>query len=338
MCLKPKLIIRDGKYTVKNFRGDRGEEYHIMAFTHCGHCSECIAQKANNWVVRNYYESKAYNEMSFITLTYAKSPFFLIRKHLQDFMKRFRRYLEYHEKIKIRAFYAGEYGTIRKRPHFHIIVYGWSTKDLIYKGLSKKGYPIFESEIIKKLWGKGITTYQHFKDKEIAYIALYNTPNETESKGYILEILKAKELLEKLKKEKCLEYRHEIIKELNNAIKIAEERKEKYINIKEFNGWSKALGWEEFYKEFSKNKTNYAFKEYIKDAEFPTPTPWVKKLANMNNYSAIAEMRLREQALTTQLETETISEIKNKKLLSKWKKHIFEIEEWQTTKKGETDL
>ena len=217
-------------------------------------------------------------------------------------------------------------------------MYGWSTKDLIYKGLSKKGYPIFESEIIKKLWGKGITTYQHFKDKEIAYIALYNTPNETESKGYILEILKAKELLEKLKKEKCLEYRHEIIKELNNAIKIAEERKEKYINIKEFNGWSKALGWEEFYKEFSKNKTNYAFKEYIKDAEFPTPTPWVKKLANMNNYSAIAEMRLREQALTTQLETETISEIKNKKLLSKWKKHIFEIEEWQTTKKGETDL
>lgn len=54
------------------------------------------------------------------------------------------------------------------------------------------------------------------------------------------------------------------------------EEKSKYLRIKEFNTWSKSLGWEEFFKEYMKTE-NYNFTEYIAQCEYATPTSWVKK-------------------------------------------------------------
>ena len=109
----------------------------------------------------------------------------------------------------------------------------------------------------------------------------------------------------------------------SREIKKRENKKNKYICIKEFNGWSKALGWEQFYKEYQKNKETYDFKEYFEDKEFLTPSPWVIKLANKGDKRAINEMLSRSAELATNL---TVEELKSKnlaRLMSKRKNEIF---------------
>lgn len=46
-----------------------------------------LGKKANNWVIRNFYEAKNNEKKCFITLTYAKTPIFLVRKDFQDWLK-----------------------------------------------------------------------------------------------------------------------------------------------------------------------------------------------------------------------------------------------------------
>ena len=59
MCINPKKIELNGEYKEDNWKGKKGERYNVEAFIKCGTCSQCIAEKANNWVIRNYYENKA---------------------------------------------------------------------------------------------------------------------------------------------------------------------------------------------------------------------------------------------------------------------------------------
>ena len=150
MCLNPKLIRKKGKYKESNYRGEKGAFYELSTYSKCGSCEQCIAERANNWVIRNYYEEKTTNKKCFITLTYKDNPIFLVRKDLIDFVKRFRFEInkEYYKKynnvkiglskealeiwkeehkneyIKTRIFYSGEYGTVNGRSHFHVIIYG----------------------------------------------------------------------------------------------------------------------------------------------------------------------------------------------------------------------
>ena len=67
--------------------------------------------------------------------------------------------------------------------------------------------------------------------------------------------------------------------------------------IKEFNGWSISVGWEEFIKEYTKNR-EYTYTEYIYDREFATPSSWLKKLANQyGDIDAANELFKREKDL-----------------------------------------
>lgn len=320
MCLKPRKIYRDGRRAKDNYNGKKGEYYNIECFAKCGYCSQCMNEKSNNWVIRAYHESKMHVKMCFITLTYKYNTHFLIKEDVQKFMKRLRRYLEYHYKVKIRAFINGEYGTLKHRPHYHIIIYGWKEQDekLLYKGINKKGNVILESETIKKLWNLGITSYQPFDIHEIPYITLYETARDTESYQYKttheqlakwLKEIKEKPL-NKIKSKEEKAHRRKLVKNIEKYMRIMEKNKAEYLIIREFNLWSKALGWEHFYKEYKKC-TNYDWKEYIEDKEFVTPSPWIKKLANMGDKSAIAEMQRRTALLSSISITEEEERKKN---------------------------
>lgn len=356
MCLNPKKITSHGNYKEDTYKGKKGEEYYIETFTKCSRCSQCIAEKSNNWVIRNNYESKAHKKICFITLTYEKTLPFLVKKDFQDWLKRFRRYLEYHKLMpikeyitkinkngkitqkpiyeNIRYFGCGEYGTLYHRPHGHFIIYNWEEKseNLKFLEINKKGNIVLQSKIIQKTWGLGRTTYQIFNANEIPYISLYNTPSENLFKGYILTKEKCNELREKYRKlyEEDNEQRKKLKMEMNktkdkqskkkiaikiniidknqyrlkmlkNEIienwKILDKEKAKSMLIREFNMWSIGLGWKEFKKVFDRYKDNYDWQEYIEDKIFLTPSPWVKKLANMGEEHAIKEMLLRTQEL-----------------------------------------
>lgn len=326
MCLNPKKLLKKGKRKNTTYRGFEGEDFELNMYAKCGYCSQCCAQRANDWVVRNYYESKSHKKKCFITLTYADNPIIIIRKDMQDFLKKLRTYFDRNEKgVKIRTFYCMEYGLLNQRPHGHVIIYGWEDKNAQYLDVNKKGNIIYQSNIIQKIWGLGRTSYQSFNDHEAPYISLYETPKETAKRDYILTKEKVKELTKIYHSMKITGKRR---KQLTNGLKeykkILEESKKKYLAIREINGWSIALGWDNFYSEYIE-KGMQDWNIYIEDKEFNCPTPWLKKLANMGYYDATLEILRREEEIKQEFteaeerkKAEIREEAKRKKELLDW--------------------
>ena len=119
-CPNSKWIYKKGTYLELNWRTvmTGKEDYEVGCWAKCGTCSSCMNEKANNWLVRNYFEEKKHEKKSFITLTYEHSPLILVKKDLQDYIKRLRINLDRRTGEKIRIFTAGEYGDVNKRPHY----------------------------------------------------------------------------------------------------------------------------------------------------------------------------------------------------------------------------
>lgn len=335
MCLNPKWIYKKGNYIKDSYRGREGEFYELGTFAECGCCAQCVNTKSNNWIVRNHYESLANEKKCFITLTYAVNPIIIVRKDMQDFIKRLRAALA-KENVKIRTFYCMEYGTINNRPHGHVIIYGWEDENARYLNVNKKSNVIYQSELIQKTWGLGRTSYQKFSEKEAPYIALYSTPQETFKKAYKLNMDKLKRLERYCHEKRDMKAaaRKNLMIELLDLRKQLEESKKKYVLSREINGWSLALGWEAFEKQYNlANK--YVFMEYIAELQIPTPSPWVKKLANLGDIQAAKEMYRREEEADKET-NEDVERVKNEfKIMTQRKK---EIREWIDEKDGVEDL
>ena len=73
----------------------------------------------------------------------------------------------------IRFFMCGEYGSQRERPHYHMILFNIDLKDVEYIGKNKAGNPIWKSETIDKIWGKGLTVIGNVDWEFCAYTARY---------------------------------------------------------------------------------------------------------------------------------------------------------------------
>lgn len=330
-CINAKWIYKEGYYKELNWRTVyTGKDYYeVGCWSKCGTCENCMNEKANNWLVRNYFEEKRHAKKSFITLTYEHSPLILVKKDLQDYIKRLRTNLDRSTGEKIKIFTAGEYGDSKKRPHFHVIIYGWQDENAKYLNVNKKGNVYYQSDLIHDTWGKGRTSYQKFDTNEIAYLSLYNTPNEIYKKEYLLN----KSSLKKLESYAYSNITHlnkNLLKEIEMLRKKVEESKSGYIAIKEFNTWSQSLGWEMFEKEYINSK-EYAFEHYIKDGTFVTPTPWIKKLANKyGDVRAMQELIRREENMVRETNE---AKYKGKILIEQATKKKREILEWNDTKK-----
>ena len=144
----------------------------------CGKCLACRANNAQSWALRVMHESQYTDGGCFITLTYSPSyvpvGYNLCKKDVQDFMKRLRRRLEYNRLGHIRAFMCvGEYGEKRGRPHYHLLLLGWSPSDLVRYGRSYGGDDVFTSELVSECWGKGLCVVGTVADASAAYVARY---------------------------------------------------------------------------------------------------------------------------------------------------------------------
>jgi hypothetical protein len=114
---------------------------------------------------------------SFITLTYTdeKRPYkiksdgqkvwCLERKHLTQFLKSLRHRLlrEYGSEKKIRFFATGEYGTLSRQCHFHLIVFGLDAQDWKTK------------RIVSDVWHKGRTSTLPVIDGGAEYCAKHQS-------------------------------------------------------------------------------------------------------------------------------------------------------------------
>lgn len=180
MCLRPITI------PVKRTGSDHYEAITVS----CGKCLECVQAKSTEWSHRIVDECKLHKDNCFITLTYNDEHLpvggSLVRRDLQLFIKRLRKHLE---PQKIRVFYCGEYGKKSLRPHYHIIIFGWSPTDSFFYKRDKKGVDLFRSPTVERLWSFGFSSVGEVTLDTAKYCAKYmqkfNTLPDSLAKPFI---------------------------------------------------------------------------------------------------------------------------------------------------------
>lgn len=149
----------------------------------CGQCIGCRLARSAEWALRCVHEASLHQANCFITLTYASEHLpeggTLVKKHFQDFMKRFRKAI-YPQKI--RMYYCGEYGDKYGRPHYHALIFGYDFTDRILvhdRNRRRSDPPLYKSPFLAKLWGKGNVQVGDVTYQSAGYVARYCLKKQT---------------------------------------------------------------------------------------------------------------------------------------------------------------
>lgn len=171
-CLDPIKGYRDRLGKVCFARPRDGSA--VLAEVRCGQCVHCRTDTAQRRGVRIYDEVKmAGGQAVMCTLTYdddhlppdvGLSSLDLKRFHWRA-NDMFGGGLKYAS--------AGEYGERRLRPHYHAIFVNRVFDDLRYEGKSRSGFPLYESETLRKLWPFGRAIVSEFHVDVAMYVAGY---------------------------------------------------------------------------------------------------------------------------------------------------------------------
>lgn len=154
----------------------------------CGRCIGCRLAYSRQWADRCMLELGYHEQSWFVTLTYDDfhlplsesldvdtgeivSSATLVKRDVQLFMKRLRKYYQYDNPI--RYFCAGEYGSQTYRPHYHIIIFGLKLDDLQVYKRSLDGYNYYVSDFLNKCWKKGYVVVGQVNWDTCAYTARY---------------------------------------------------------------------------------------------------------------------------------------------------------------------
>lgn len=180
MCLYPKQI--HVKHKLPNGHIVEEEEFTTVS---CGKCIECCERYSNEWANRIMLEAKYHEKNCALTLTYNDENLpkdgSVSRREVQLFMKRLRKAIA---PIKVRFFACGEYGAKGKRPHYHVIIFGYDFEDKDYYFTSNDGNDFFRSPLLEKIWPKGYSLVGPFNRNSAKYCAKYlNKLDRHEQKG-----------------------------------------------------------------------------------------------------------------------------------------------------------
>lgn len=186
-CLECNDVLREnfsGKKSLDiNYRTDYKSDLNEFIQIPCGKCIGCRIDYKRSWADRLTYHSLGKEKNSyFITLTYDDDHisnldyslnydlYSLNFDDMTDFIKKLRNKFR---DVEIDYFYSGEYGDSSFRPHFHLIVFNLPLDDLEFWKIDNQGAPIYTSELIHKLWNKGICSVSNFAWLNAAYTAGY---------------------------------------------------------------------------------------------------------------------------------------------------------------------
>ncbi len=125
--------------------------------------------------------AKGLEKSSFVTLTYDDEHLpekgELQPKDWTLFAKKVRNHLG-----PFKFFHCGEYGE-ELRPHIHACMFGHSFLGDKQLWKTKNGNPLYLSETLQRLWGKGFTTVGALTFDSAAYVARYIMKKNTGEKG-----------------------------------------------------------------------------------------------------------------------------------------------------------
>lgn len=184
----------------------------------CGKCEICRVEKSKEWATKGYCENQMWKNKIFITLTYNNENLPWDRKLKRSDIQKFWKDLRYHtykntkkaQKIDlseerdnleeiyhpsweefqkprrkndypIRYLNCGEYGPKTKRPHYHAIVWNFKPTDLRRHSKDRRGYWLFTSNKLNKIWEKGFVIIGDVNAQTCAYVARYCTKKYSKS-------------------------------------------------------------------------------------------------------------------------------------------------------------
>lgn len=143
----------------------------------CGKCPECCKDYYTSWTTRGSREILNWDSSLFITLTYSDEHLpknrSLNKKHVQDFIKRLKKFMGSSRENPIRQSYCGEYGERTKRPHYHLILYNLDFPDKTPHYTTDQGHIVYRSETLERLWTFGHSEFGYATHATIAYLYKY---------------------------------------------------------------------------------------------------------------------------------------------------------------------
>jgi len=149
----------------------------------CGQCIGCRINRQQMWAFRCLAEASLHPSNWFATLTYSPERLpprgELRHRDWQLFAKRVRRSLG-----PFRYLMCGEYGEQTQRPHYHALLFGLDIPD-IDRFSVRRGYPVFRSEKLSQLWGRGIVELGSVTPQSARYCS-----------GYVLKDCSAPQVLD----------------------------------------------------------------------------------------------------------------------------------------------
>lgn len=195
----------------------------------CGKCAGCRLENSRQWANRGYLERQMHENAWFVTLTYSDDWLeipdimetstgitytdlddewagMLVPEDLKQFNKNLRQIAarEWGQNEGIRFIACGEYGSLEKRPHYHLIIFGIDlpTESFYHPRIDWRKCTYWQNEIIERAWGgsnkawdgmdrinpkcRGICNITEANWDDIAYVARYvmKKINGVESEDY----------------------------------------------------------------------------------------------------------------------------------------------------------
>lgn len=147
----------------------------------CGFCIGCVLEKRQQWALRCRHEASCWDNNVFLTLTYDDDKKglewhgSLNKEHPNLFMRYLRRELSGVQdapgeaRKPIRFFGCGEYGTQRKRAHYHLLLFNVRLPDH-----ERYGERTYTSKLVSKLWKYGNHLCGDVTPASAAYVAGYS--------------------------------------------------------------------------------------------------------------------------------------------------------------------
>ena len=145
----------------------------------CGQCIGCRLEKSRQWAMRCVSELQMHAQACFLTLTYDNEHLpengSVSKADFKRWIKNFRESVRRATGSVIRFFGCGEYGSKFKRPHYHLIVFGYCPKDLQFLKITRNGDILYTSPFLQKKWPYGFHTIGEVTFDSCAYVARYCT-------------------------------------------------------------------------------------------------------------------------------------------------------------------
>ena len=244
MCRKPIRIKNNSKYITTN----NGHQYYI--WVNCGHCDECIKAKQLEWNLRCYYQCKEVLQKGgyvyFDTLTYRNENLPRITNYIEadknfacfdyrdirQFYEKLRQKLKLKKDDRIKYFITSEYGDIRHRPHYHLMLYVYDTNiDVLQL-----------SRIVSEVWGKGRTDGIPYKSKKYVMTHNYINTMNIDAIRYIAKYVNKSQIFMKIINERWAKLEKYYEKSKWNKLQIKKIRKQYYRLTTPFHRQSQGFG------------------------------------------------------------------------------------------------